>query len=243
MTRCMLAEGLSLRREKNGSSFTLTVPRLEVSCGQTLAVVGTSGCGKSTLLDMLALILRPGSAERFTLELQGKSEDLFAAGPSRLAQIRGSHIGYVLQSGGLLSFLSVRDNILLPGRLLGLPPASLVKRADELGERLGISGQMQKKPQHLSGGQRQRVAIARALIHNPALVLADEPTAAVDQASAEDICAVFKSVVRESGAALVIVSHDRPLMERMADTMVTFRVEKPTPVDACSTLVPQEKAL
>ena len=99
---------------------------------------------------------------------------------------------------------------------------------------------MGKKPQHLSGGQRQRVAIARALIHSPALVLADEPTAAVDQASAEDICAVFKTAVRETGAALVIVSHDRPLMERMADAMVTFHVEKLTPVDARSTLVPRE---
>ena len=242
MKTCMAAEGLSIRREKNGSSFALIVPHLEVFYGQALAVVGTSGCGKSTLLDMLALILRPDRVSRFTLEREGRREDLFSAGPSRLAQIRGTHIGYVLQSGGLLSFLSVLDNILLPGRLLGLPPVTLARRAAELAELLGISGQMGKKPQHLSGGQRQRVAIARAIIHSPALVLADEPTAAVDQASAEDICAVFKTAVRETGAALVIVSHDRPLMERMADTMVTFRVEKPTPVDARSTLVPREEA-
>ncbi|MGX8717710.1 MAG: ABC transporter ATP-binding protein [Desulfovibrio sp.] len=243
MKTCMVAEGLSIRREKNGSSFTLVVPSLKVSYGQALAVVGTSGCGKSTLLDMLALILRPSAASRFTLELDGRSEDLFAAGPARLAQIRGANIGYVLQSGGLLSFLSVRENILLPGRLMGLPITALDRRATELAEMLGIAGQMEKKPQHLSGGQRQRAAIARALIHRPALVLADEPTAAVDQASAEDICAIFKTAVHETGSALVIVSHDRPLMERMADAMVTFRVEKPTPVDACSTLIPREGAL
>ena len=238
----MAAEGLSVRREKNGAGFALLVPRLEVLYGQALAVVGPSGCGKSTLLDMLALILRPDAASRFTLEREGASEDLFSAGPSRLARIRGTHIGYVLQSGGLLSFLSVRDNILLPGRLLGLPLAALTRRAADLAELLGITGQMDKKPQHLSGGQRQRAAIARALIHSPALVLADEPTAAVDQASAEDICSVFKTAVRETGAALVIVSHDRPLMERTADAMVTFRVEKPPPSDARSTLVPREDA-
>ncbi len=242
MNLCMKAEGLSIRREKNGSSFTLQVPSLEVYSGRALAVVGTSGCGKSTLLDMLALILRPDSVLSFTLHSGAGSEDLFSASPTRLARIRGEKIGYVLQSGGLLSFLSVRENILLPGRLLGQDFADLSARADSLADLLGISGQMDKKPQHLSGGQRQRAAIARALIHRPSVVLADEPTAAVDQASAEDICTVFKTAVRETGAALVIVSHDRPLMERMADAMVTFRVEKPTPADAVSVLIPREVA-
>ena len=238
----MKAEGLSIRREKNGSSFTLRVPSLEVYSGQALAVVGTSGCGKSMLLDMLALILRPDSVKSFTLHGGAGSEDLFSATPPRLARIRGEKIGYVLQSGGLLSFLSVRENILLPGRLLGQDLAEISARAEALARLLGIAGQMDKKPQHLSGGQRQRAAIARALIHRPSIVLADDPTAAVDQASAEDICTVFKTAVRETGAALVIVSHDRPLMERTADAMVTFRVEKPTPADAVSTLIPREEA-
>ena len=242
MNLCMTARDLRIRREKNGSSFRLQAPRLDVSYGRALAVVGTSGCGKSTLLDMLALILRPDSAGSFMLKQDAGDVDLFAAPPARLADIRGRRIGYVLQSGGLLSFLSVRENILLPGRLLGLPADALQKRAQELARMLGIAEQLSKKPQHLSGGQRQRVAIARALIHSPSLVLADEPTAAVDKASAEDICAVFKKAVHETGAALVIVSHDRPLMERMADEMVTFRVERLSPSDACSTLVPMEDA-
>ena len=226
MTVCLSAEGLRIAREKNGARFSLLVPRLKVLFGQTLAVVGASGCGKSTLLDMLALILRPQAATAFTLQTETQRENLFKATSSRLAHLRGKYTGYVLQSGGLLSFLNVRDNIMLPGKLLGLPVAHLSKRTTELAEKLGIAGQLNKKPQHLSGGQRQRVAIARALVHKPGLVLADEPTAAVDQASAEDICAVFKSAVREMGAALVIVSHDRPLMARTADEMVTFRVEK-----------------
>ncbi len=242
MNLCMTVRDLCIRREKNGSSFTLRAPSLEVFYGRALAVVGTSGCGKSTLLDMLALILRPDSVGRFSLCRDGREEDLFASSPARLAEIRGRRIGYVLQSGGLLSFLSVRENIVLPGRLLGMKADALQKRAVELARMLGIEEQLGKKPQHLSGGQRQRVAIARALVHNPSLVLADEPTAAVDKASAEDICAVFKQAVNETGAALVIVSHDRPLMERMADDMITFRVERSSPTEARSTLIPMEEA-
>ncbi len=242
MNLCMRVRDLRIRREKNGSSFTLLAPCLDVAYGKVLAVVGTSGCGKSTLLDMLALILRPDSAEAFLLRQGGRDEDLFASSPARLAEIRGRRIGYVLQSGGLLSFLSVMENILLPGRLLGMPADALRKRAGMLARMLGIEEQLSKKPQHLSGGQRQRVAIARALIHSPSLVLADEPTAAVDKSSAEDICSVFTKAVRETGAALVIVSHDRPLMERMSDGMVTFRVERISPSDACSTLVSMEDA-
>ena len=215
-----------MKREKNGAQFQLVVPQLEVFFEQTLAVVGASGCGKSTLLDMLALILRPTEAKNFSLHT-GKGEvDLLEAQPSALAKIRGRHIGYVLQSGGLLSFLTVYENIILPGRLLGLPLNILQVRAERLAKRLDIEEQLAKKPPYLSGGQRQRVAIARALIHEPELVLADEPTAAVDQDSANEICAIFKSVVQEAGSALVIVSHDRSLMERMADRMITFHVEK-----------------
>ena len=226
MKTCLGISALSIQREKNGAKFQLLVPQLTVSFEQTLAVVGASGCGKSTLLDMLALILRPTEAKSFVLHTAKGEEDLLTAAPSQLAYLRGRHIGYVLQSGGLLSFLTVYDNIILPGRLLGLPPKILEVRAKRLAERLDILGQLSKKPPYLSGGQRQRVAIARALIHEPELVLADEPTAAVDQNSANEICAIFKSVVQEAGSALVIVSHDQALMERMADRMVTFHVEK-----------------
>ncbi|MBQ9536302.1 MAG: ATP-binding cassette domain-containing protein [Desulfovibrionaceae bacterium] len=226
MSLAVAACALTVERVKNGASFTLIVPRLEVHFQETLAVVGSSGCGKSTLLDMLALILRPQEATNFCLYPQGQAEDILTCSQKRLAQLRGQYIGYVLQAGGLFSFLSVRDNIMLPGRLLGLPEQQLEQQLLWLVQNLGIAEQLEKKPQHLSGGQRQRVAIARALIHKPRLVLADEPTAAVDQASAADICAVFKSMVQDVGAALVIVSHDQPLMHRIADHIVTFRLEK-----------------
>ncbi len=132
----------------------------------------------------------------------------------------------MLQSGGLLSFLSVRDNILLPGRLLNMPERLLLKRMGELTTRLGIAGQLDKKPQHLSGGQRQRVAIVRSLIHAPRLVFADEPTAAVDQETAGEIFTVFREIVRETDTALVVVSHDLQLVRRFADRIVTFALSR-----------------
>lgn len=217
---------LRLRRHKNGSSFTLCVPELRVCAGQTLAVVGQSGCGKSTLTDILALILQPDSADEFLM--RGPEGDINLLNiPKRLqAEIRGRHIGYVLQSGGLFPFLSVLDNIMLPARLLGHNQKAVKDKALSLAVDMGIADQVYKKPQFLSGGQRQRVAIARALIHDPKLVLADEPTAAVDSVSAEEICDVLKRTVQNHNAALVIVSHDRALMRRHADYEVTYSLER-----------------
>ena len=214
---CLSIRELCISRHKNGASFTLEVPELEVKRGEILAIVGQSGCGKSTLTDTLGLILEPTSAGSFMLE--GKCGSV-------KAQIRGSEIGYVLQSGGLFPFLDVLDNIMLPGRLLGISESVLKERAVELASSIGIADQLHKKPQHLSGGQRQRVAIARAVVHNPPIVLADEPTAAVDQVSANDICVLLRKIVQENNASLVIVSHDRELMKKYADYEVTFKLNK-----------------
>lgn len=227
MTPRLAVENLRVRREKNGTSFSLCVPRLEVFPGQTLAVLGSSGCGKSTLLDVLALILRPDGADTFLFHPGTAEErDALSASPEIQADIRGRDIGYVLQNGGLLSFLSVRDNILLPGRLLGFGADRLCRNLERLADRLSINDQLNKKPQHLSGGQRQRVAIARALIHEPRLILADEPTAAVDRGTAEDICAVFQTIALETGTSLIMVSHDAELMRRFAACSVTFDVRR-----------------
>lgn len=237
MKRCLKVTKLNLEREKNGFRFTLQVPALEVFAGQTLAVVGQSGCGKSTLLDALALILSPTDVAAFTLyTADGDEVDLRRASPEDLALLRGKEIGYVLQSGGLLSFLSVRENILLPGRLLGLPQDFLETRLDELSRRLDIEKQLKKKPQHLSGGQRQRAAIARSLIHHPRIVYADEPTAAVDQETAGEIFSVFKEMVQGTQTALVVVSHDRDLVGQFADRTVSFALKR-GPDALCSTLI------
>lgn len=232
MTPCLSLRQAVVKREKNGSRFTLRIPALDVWNGELLAVLGPSGCGKSTLLDVLALILRPSRAETFRMfhtnrrRQSSDSTDLLCATQKQLAIIRGRDIGYVLQSGGLLSFLCVRDNILLPGRLSGYSDRTLAPMFDYLVGRLDIAEQLYKKPQHLSGGQRQRVAIARALICRPPLVLADEPTAAVDQETAWDICKIFQSIAREMQTALVVVSHDRALMGQFADRMDTFTISR-----------------
>jgi putative ABC transport system ATP-binding protein len=213
-------------REKAGQRFELEVPSFLMQPGEFLALVGASGCGKSTLLDILALVLRPTSAETFTLHLPHWQEphQVMALSEEALAGIRRAEIGYVLQTGGLLPFLTVKDNIMLPCRLKGI--GGIEKEFQALVERLGIADQLTKKPQFLSSGQRQRVAIARALIHRPALVLADEPTAAVDRPTAFDIRDTFKELTLQMGMTLCMVTHDEGLVVDMADHVFSFDVGK-----------------
>lgn len=220
-------------RSKGGVSFTLRIPELLIRRGGFCSVVGPSGCGKSTLLDMLALVLEPTGAGCFTLRLgrNGASteRDIPGMPENDAARIRRSRIGYVLQSGGLLSFLTVRENIMLTARISGIRVSP--GEFNALIAVLGLDDQLDKKPQHLSGGQRQRVAVARALIHRPDIILADEPTAAVDYPTALDIRDELQSLARKMGAAVVMVTHDRSLVEGIADTRVRFEVSRQSPTD------------
>lgn len=215
-------------RSKGGVTFTLKVPDLKIYPGEFWAVVGPSGCGKSTLLDMLALVLGPSSADTFTIRLEDVKKMTLKAvvGLSRndAATIRKRTIGYVLQNGGLLPFLSVRENILITAELSGRK--LLQGELEKLVDSLGLQDQLDKKPQHLSGGQRQRVAVARALIHRPAIILADEPTAAVDQPTARDVRDELKMLAHRAGSAVVMVTHDRSLTEGVTDAQVDFSVTR-----------------
>ena len=236
------ARHLMKSREKGGVRFELRIPALDARAGEFLAVVGASGCGKSTLLDMLGLVLRPDAAQRFALAPRPKNKpwgwvDLRGKPEQALARFRKQEIGYVLQSGGLLPYLSVRDNILLPCLLNDYSPEASLKRTYALAEQLGIAEHFAKKPAHLSGGQRQRVAIARALVHSPLVVLADEPTAAVDSITALDIRDAFRAIAAEQGVALIMVTHDHELIRGCADRIVTFQVEKQSASHIVSTLV------
>ncbi len=231
--------GLLKRREKAGAVFELLVPELTIRAAEFVAVVGSSGCGKSTLLDILGLVLRPTSVEEFSMlgrDANGVTSrvDVSAMSEGGLSAIRRSQLGYVLQTGGLLPYLSVRDNILLPCRLSGASGTEAM--LGNLAHRLGISDQLEKKPQHLSVGQRQRVAIARALAHRPPVVLADEPTAAVDRLTALDIRREFQELVRQLGVSLVMVTHDLDLIKGVADRVFQFSVDKPSPHLAQATL-------
>jgi putative ABC transport system ATP-binding protein len=215
------------RRDAEGAGFELRVPSLDIRAGEIVVLQGESGCGKSTLLDMLALALRPDQATRFGFR-PGNHDDadiqsLWQRGDlNGLGALRGRHIGYVLQTGGLLSFLTARENIALSCRLLGETTAGI----EPLAERLGIAGQLDKRPGQLSVGERQRVAIARALAHRPRVLLADEPTASVDPLNAAVILELLMDLVRRAGVTAVIASHDWRPGEGDGVTVLKHRLER-----------------
>ena len=221
-------KNISISREKGGVSFRLEIPKLTIYSGEFIGVIGSSGCGKSTFLDILGLILSVDKAERFRLSVKQKNtifrQEISSLSDKKLSDIRREHIGYILQSGGLLPFLSVQENILLSDKLnnKNITQESFYK----LVSLLGIQGQINKKPQYLSGGQRQRVAIARALIHNPEIILADEPTASVDKPTAIEIRDQFKNLAKASGSSVLMVTHDLEMVEHDSDRLVTFEVTK-----------------
>jgi len=230
-TAMIRLEGASKLRVQGDSAFELLVPAFAVAPGELVAVVGPSGCGKSTLLDMLALVMEPTTMARFEFDVGGQGEgtlDLRAlwerADEAALAALRRDHLGYVLQTGGLLSFLSVYDNIALPGRIQGR--ADDAERLARLAARLGLRDCLGRMPSALSIGQRQRAAILRALAHRPRLVLADEPTAAVDKARARSIIDDMEALARDEAVAVVVVTHDLDLLAGRADRSYTFELTR-----------------
>ena len=188
--------------------YSLVIPAMALRAGEQVAIVGPSGCGKSTLLDLLALVLAPDQVGQFEFNQVDIGALWRADQQSALAALRSQHLGYVLQTGGLLGFLDVRGNIALSRQLLGMKDDGSVMR---LAEQLEISDQLAKKPAALSVGQRQRVSCARALAHAPQLVLADEPTASLDPLNAERVMHALLAQAREHRAACVIATHDEPL--------------------------------
>lgn len=202
-------QGVRKTRGEGSQRYSLVIERLELRAGQHVALVGSSGCGKSTLLDLLALVLSPDACQRFDFASEGAALNVGQmwreAQHDRLAALRSRQIGYVLQTGGLLSYLNVRDNISLPRKLLGLSDDGTVAR---LAAQLEVSDQLGKRPGALSVGQRQRVSCARALSHNPALLLADEPTAALDPLNASRVMQLLLNRARAQGTCCVIATHD-----------------------------------
>lgn len=209
-----------------GTQFRLTVSSLDIRAGAKLAFIGESGSGKSTLLELLAMILRPSASDRFYFTTDAGTQDVMAAWNSadadRLSDLRSRHIGYVLQYGGLLPYLTVRENINLSRRLL---QQDIGDSADHWAERLNIAGQLGKLPAELSVGQRQRVAIARALAHEPAVLIADEPTASVDPLNAERIMQLMVGLVDDLGVTLIVASHAHRLMQSAGLDMIDHHVD------------------
>jgi putative ABC transport system ATP-binding protein len=190
---------------------------LTVSAGEAVAVMGPSGSGKSTLLNLVAGLDRATSGH---VEVAGTV--LGRLSEAGLARFRRRHIGIVFQFFHLLDDLTVRDNVLLPAQLAGTPHRVARKRADELLEALGIAARGDAYPARLSGGERQRVAVARALMNRPPLLLADEPTGAVDAATGAQVADLLRDLHRD-GQTLVLVTHDAGLANRCATRVVELR--------------------
>jgi putative ABC transport system ATP-binding protein len=179
--------------------------RLTVQSGEAVAVMGPSGSGKSTLLNLIAGLDKPSGG---TVTVAGERVDQMAE--TGTAQFRRRKIGMIFQFFNLLEDLTVTDNVLLPAQLAGMRRGDARARAEELLTRLAIERYGNSYPGRLSGGERQRVAIARALINQPALLLADEPTGAVDTATGEDIGQLLRELNHE-GQTLVLVTHSPDL--------------------------------
>jgi putative ABC transport system ATP-binding protein len=174
---------------------------LDVAVGEFLAIMGPSGCGKSTLLNLMAGLDQPddGTVEVAGERVNGRDENW-------LAKFRRHHIGIVFQFFNLLDGVSALDNIVLPGVLGGMRRRAAESRARELLDLLGLGDRTQQVPAVLSGGQRQRLAIARALVNSPTLLLADEPTGALDSDGGVEILELFRRL-HDSGQTIIMVTH------------------------------------
>jgi lipoprotein-releasing system ATP-binding protein len=182
---------------------------LDVHRGEMIAVVGASGAGKSTLLHLLGALDQPSRGE---VVLDGVS--LSRQSDAALAKIRNEKVGFVFQFHHLLREFSALENVMMPLRIAGWPPARARSRAEELLARVGLGGRMSHRPAELSGGEQQRTAVARALAIDPAVVLADEPSGNLDHMNAELLHDQFAALVRDLEVAMVVVTHNRSLAAR-----------------------------
>jgi len=198
-----------------GETAALPVLRkidLRLGAGEAVAIIGPSGSGKSTLLNLIGTLDRPDTG-RITLN----GADLTTLGEADLARVRSREIGLVFQLHHLLPQCTVLENVLVPTLADGLERQTEepVARARRLLERVGLSGRLSHRPGQLSGGERQRVAVVRALINAPKLLLADEPTGALDRVAADNLADLLVEIHREESVALLVITHASHLAERM----------------------------
>ena len=173
-----------------------------VERGDFVALMGPSGCGKSTLLHLCGAMDRPTSGT-----LRFNDRDLAAMEDDELTRVRREQVGFVFQFFNLLPTLTVADNIALPCLLAGVKPPEAEARARALAERVGITHRLHHYPQQISGGEMQRAAIARALIHQPLLVVADEPTGNLDSENGANVLALLKGLNTEMGVTILLATH------------------------------------
>ncbi|MFE0458209.1 ABC transporter ATP-binding protein [Kitasatospora sp. NPDC058965] len=201
-------------RKEFGETAALDGVSLEIRAGEAVAVMGPSGCGKSTLLNMVAGLDRPSAG---LVEVNG--EDLGRLNETGLALFRRHRIGMVFQFFHLIDDLPALDNVALAAQLTGSSARQARRRALELLDELGIADRRSVYPAALSGGERQRVAVARALMNRPALLLADEPTGALDSRAGEQVMDLLIDL-NQIGQTLLMVTHDQRLATRCASRLV-----------------------
>jgi ABC-type lipoprotein export system ATPase subunit len=219
----MTAAGALVKLEKVGKRYWMAdgVPPLEVlrdvdleiAPGETLAIIGPSGSGKSTLLNLIGSLDRPDYGR---VIFEGR--DLADFDSKELARLRNQRIGFVFQSHYLLPQCTVLENVLTPTLAFQdkANRANAVQRAKQLLEKVGLGNRLEHRPGQLSGGERQRVAVVRALINRPPLLLADEPTGALDHASATGLGQLLVDLNHDENVALVVVTHSIELAQRMS---------------------------
>ncbi len=210
----LIAKGI---HKSYGSLEVLKGVDLDISKGEIVSIVGASGAGKSTLLHILGTLDRPDQGQ---LSLNG--ENLMQLKGDALAEFRNSRIGFVFQFHNLLPEFTALENICIPGFIQGREEKELNKRAEELGEILGIRHRLDHKPSELSGGEQQRVAVARALINNPDLVFADEPSGNLDTSNARALNDLFFKLRDTYNLSFVLVTHNEELAA-MADRKVVMK--------------------
>jgi lipoprotein-releasing system ATP-binding protein len=214
MGSMLIAKGI---HKSYGSLEVLKGVDLEISKGEIVSIVGASGAGKSTLLHILGTLDRPDRGE---LSLNG--QNLMQLNGDALAEFRNARIGFVFQFHNLLPEFTALENICIPGFIQGREEKELKKRAEELGDILGISHRLDHKPSELSGGEQQRVAVARALINNPDLVFADEPSGNLDTSNARALHDLFFKLRDTYHLSFVLVTHNEELAA-MADRKVVMK--------------------
>jgi putative ABC transport system ATP-binding protein len=218
-----------------GTIYAVNDVSLQVAAGEFVALVGPSGSGKTTMLSILAALLKPTTGQ---VLLDG--EDVAGMSDTDRVIMRREKIGFTFQANNLVPYLSAVENVELMLRLNGKLDKAGKLRARELLARLGLAERLQNLPGQMSGGQQQRVAIARALIHNPSLVLADEPTASLDTERAYQVVETFAGLIHEQNRAGIMVTHDLRMCE-FVDRVLMMRdgklVQNYTTRDEIMTLV------
>lgn len=183
---------------------------LQVPKGKVIALLGPSGSGKSTLLTIIGLVITPTSGQ---VSINGQLVVDGSQAKTNLRTFRRQHIGFVFQKANLIPFLSAIENVQIAMELNGVSPGKARRRATDLLKSFGVSERSHDMPSRLSGGEQQRVAIARALANEPAVLLGDEPTAALDSERAKQVIELFGKIAHEQNAGVIVVTHDHRFLD------------------------------